>query len=50
MVRENAFSHYLGRFFDYSTTMGFEGLGDIVKVLAIAVFLLVVVIFIALKR
>jgi len=30
--------------------MGFEGLGDIVRVLAIAVFLLVVVIFIALKR
>ena len=50
MVGENAFSDYLGRFFDYPAVMGFEGLEEIVKVLAIAVFLLAVAIFIALKR
>lgn len=50
MVGGNAFSDDLGSFFDYLSAMGFEGLEDLVKVLAIAVFFLVMVIFIALKR
>ena len=49
-VGGNAFSDYFGRVFGYPAAMGFEGLEELVKVLAIAAFLLVVVIFIALKR
>ncbi len=50
MVGGNAFSDYFRRVFGYTASMGFEGLEEIVKVLAIAVFLLAVAIFIALKR